>query len=142
MKFDGENASNYSNPAFDKLYEQMKSLPDGAERKSLMDQMVRIVQQDAPRSFGIFPGSTGVYQQWLHNAKPSGVLLDRLRYLRVDGALRARKIAEWNQPKVWPLGIGVVLLALALWPAWSHYRRRESADARASRVAIASGEAK
>lgn len=142
VKFDGENASNYSNPAFDESYERMKSLSDGAERKGLMDQMVKIVQQDAPWSFGIFPGSTGVYQQWLHNAKPSGVLLDRLRYLRVDGQLRAQMVAEWNQPKVWPLGVGVLVLALLLWPARRHYLRRENANARASRIAIASGEAK
>ncbi len=142
VKFDGENASNYSNPDYDKLYGRMKSLPDGPERKVLMDQMVQLAQQDAPWSFGIFPGSTGVYQQWLHNAKPSGVLNDRIRYLRVDGALRARKIAEWNQPKVWPLGVGLILFALLLWPARRHYLRRENANARATRIAVASGEAK
>ncbi|MEO8135031.1 MAG: ABC transporter substrate-binding protein [Betaproteobacteria bacterium] len=141
VKFDGENASNYANPEFDKLYERMKSLADGPERKQLMDQMVQTVQQDAPWSFGIFPGSTGVYQRWLHNAKPSGVINDRIRYLRVDGALRAQKIAEWNQPRVWPLGVGALVFALLLWPARRLYLRRENANARASRVAIATGEA-
>ena len=107
-----------------------------------MYRMVNIVRQDAPWSFGIFPGSTGVYQQWLHNAKPSGVINDRLRYLRVDGKLREQKITEWNQPKVWPLGVGVLILALLLWPARRHYLRRENANSRASRIAIASGDAK
>ena len=141
VKNDGENASNYSNPEYDKLYDRMKSLADGPERKQVIDEMVKIVQRDAPWSFGIFPGSTGVYQQWLHNAKPSAVIQDKLRYLRVDGALRARKVQEWNQPRVWPLFVGMVLLVLLLLPARSVYRRREAASARATRIAIASGEA-
>jgi hypothetical protein len=103
VKFDGENASNYSEPEYDKLYDRMKSLPDGPERMQVIDQMVKIVQRDAPWSFGIFPGSTGVYQQWLLNAKPSGVIQDKLRYVRIDGAARAQKVVEWNQPKAWPL---------------------------------------
>jgi ABC-type transport system substrate-binding protein len=141
VKFNGENASNYSSPEFDKLYERMKSVADTPERQQLMEQLVRIAQQDAPWSFGIFPGSAGVYQQWLHNAKPSAVINDRIRYLRIDGPLRAQKIAEWNQPKAWPLGVGLLLLALLLWPARRHYLRRENANARATRIAIASGEA-
>ncbi len=141
VKFDGENASNYANPEFDALYAKMKSLPDGPQRKRLMDEMVRIVQQDAPWTFGIFPGSTGVYQQWLLNAKPSGIINDRIRYLRVDGALRAKKVAEWNQPKAWPLGAGALVLLLLLWPARRLYLRRENATARASKIAIATGDA-
>jgi hypothetical protein len=141
VKHDGENASNYSNLEYDKLFDEMKALPDGAERKAVIDKMVQMVRDDAPWSFGIFPGSTGVYQQWLHNAKPSGVIMDRIRYLRIDGPLRAQKIAEWNQPKVWPLAVGLLVLVLLLTPAWRVYRRRENASARASRIAVASGRA-
>lgn len=139
VKFDGENASNYSNPDYDKFYDRMKALPDGPERQALIDQMVQIVQQDAPWSYGIFPGSTGVYQSWLHNAKPTVIINDRLRYLRVDGPMRASKIAEWNQPKVWPLGVGLLLFLLLFLPARRNYLRREAANARATRIAIASG---
>ncbi|MEP6702780.1 MAG: peptide ABC transporter substrate-binding protein, partial [Betaproteobacteria bacterium] len=139
VKFDGENAANYANPEYDKLFDEMKSLPDGAERQAVIDKLVDIARQDAPWSFGIFPGSTGVYQQWLHNAKPSGVIMDRIRYLRVDGALRAQKVAEWNQPKAWPLGVGALVLILLFLPARRLYMRRENASARASRIAIASG---
>ena len=141
VKFDGENASNYSNPEYDKLYDQTRALPDGAERQALIDKMVQIVQQDAPWNFGFFPGSTGVYQQWLHNAKPSGVINDRIRYLRVDGALRAQKVAEWNQPRAWPLAIILLALAVLWWPARRIYQRREQATARATRIAVATGKA-
>ena len=139
VKSDGENASNYSNPEYDRLYDESRAVPDGPERQALIDRMVRIVQHDAPWSFGIFPGSTGVYQQWLHNAKPSGVLYDRIRYLRIDGPLRARKIAEWNRPRAWPLGLIAVALMLLAWPAWRVWRRREAATGRVSKIDIAAG---
>jgi len=107
----------------------------------VIDRMVAIVQRDSPWSFGIFPGSTGVYQQWAHNAKPSGIINDRIRYLRIDGALRAQKIAEWNRPRAWPLGVIALILAFLAWPAWAIWRRREAATARASKIAIATGRA-
>ena len=116
-------------------------MTDGPERQAALDRMLAIVQQDAPWSFGIFPGSTGVYQQWLHNAKPSGVINDRIRYLRVDGPLRAQKIAEWNQPHAWPLALIALALVLLWWPARRIYMRRERATARTSRIAVATGKA-
>ena len=139
VKSDGENASNYSNVEFDKLYDESRALGDGPERQALIDKMVQIAQVDAPWSYGIFPGSTGVYQQWLHNAKPTGVINDRIRYLRVDGALRAQKIAEWNRPRTWPLLVIVLVLALLAWPAVRVLRRREAATARVSKIDVALG---
>ncbi|GAB3263446.1 ABC transporter substrate-binding protein [Chitinimonas naiadis] len=143
VKFDGENASNYANPEYDQLYDQMKALPDGPERQKVIDRMIDIVRRDAPWSFGVFPGSVGIYQQWVRNAKPTAVIQDKAKYLRVDSELRAKKLVEWNQPKAWPLGVGLAMLALLLWPAWRLYRRRESASARVSRMAaVASKEVK
>lgn len=137
VKFDGENASNYSNAEFDQLYTRMQALPDGPERQRAIDRMIDIAREDAPWSFGLFPGSVGIYQTWLRNAKPTAVANDKLRYLRVDGALRAQKITEWNKPRAWPLGIGALAGLALLWPAWLIYRRRERADARSTRMAVA-----
>jgi len=134
VKFEGENAANYANPEYDKLYTRMRDLPDNAERQQAIDQMVAMVQRDAPWSWGLFPGSLGVYQQWVHNAKPTSIINDKVKYMRVDGALRASKVAQWNQPRVWPLGVGMLALGLLLWPAWRIYRRRERATARTLRI--------
>lgn len=142
VKNEGENASNYSNPEYDQLYDQMKALPDGPERQKVIDRMVDIVRVDAPWSFGVFPGSVGIYQAWVHNAKPTAVIQDKAKYLRVDGALRASKLAGWNQPKAWPLAVGLPVLVLLLWPAWRLYRRREAANARVSRMAVAASKDK
>ena len=41
----GENNTNYQNPEFDKLFEQMKFLEDGPEKQKLIDRMIEIVQK-------------------------------------------------------------------------------------------------
>ena len=40
----GENNTNYQNPEFDRLFEQMKFLEDGPEKQKLIDRMIEIVQ--------------------------------------------------------------------------------------------------
>ena len=86
----GENNANYQNPEFDKLFEQMKLLDDGPEKQKLIDQMIEIVQKDAPWSFGYFPyvgarpttsGST--------TASRRRSIRDHIGYLRLDPELRA-----------------------------------------------------
>jgi hypothetical protein len=136
VKFDGENAANYDNREYDELYDEMKNLSDGPQRQALIDKMVKIVQNDAVWMFGIFPGATGVYQTWVKNAKPSLILKDQARYLRIDAPLRAAKIAEWNQPRPWPIVVFIALAALVVWPAWRLWQRRERTTARGQLVEV------
>lgn len=48
----GSNSTNYDNPEFDRLYDQVKSLPNGPERLAAINQMVAIAQQDSPWIWG------------------------------------------------------------------------------------------
>jgi ABC-type transport system substrate-binding protein len=121
----GENNSNYQNPEFDKLFERMKFLEDGPEKQALIDQMITIVQQDAVWSFGYFPTSAAAYHQWISNGKPTQIIRNHIPYLRLDPALRTRKLAEWNQPVWWPVPLILLALFGAVVPAWFAWRRRE-----------------
>lgn len=125
----GENASNYQNPEFDRLFEQMRYLDDGPEKNKLIHEMVAIVQQDAPWMFGYFPKSGGAYQAWVANAKPTQMVRNILQYLRLDSALRASKLSGWNVPLWWPLWLlgGLVLLGVGL--AWRVAAKRDRATA-------------
>jgi hypothetical protein len=87
--------------------------------------MVRILQEDAPWSFGYNPYAAGAYHQWLYNAKPTNLVKDLLTYYRIDPALRAQKIAEWNKPVWWPVVAIVLVLLAAIVPAFAAWRRRE-----------------
>lgn len=126
----GENASNYQNPEFDRLFEQMRYLDDRPEKEQLVHKMVALVQSDAPWMFGYFPKSGGAYQAWVGNAKPTQMVRNTLQYYRVDPALRASSIRKWNPPIWWPLWLlGAGLVVGAAW-AWRLARRRDAATAR------------
>src|SRR3546814_13363762 len=90
----------------------MRFLDDGPEKEKLVHQMVAIVQADAPWMFGYFPKSGGAYQAWVGNAKPTQMVRNTLQYFRIDPALRAQKIKQWNAPVWWPLWLLAALLAV------------------------------
>jgi ABC-type transport system substrate-binding protein len=125
----GENASNYQNPEFDKLFERMKFEDDGPTKARLIDKMIGIVQEDAPWSWGYFPTSAAAFHQWIFNGKPTQIIRNHIQYLRVDPQLRAQKIAEWNRPVWWPVVLIVLALVAAVVPAVLAYRRRERENA-------------
>ena len=54
-KSQGENAANYANPEFDRLFEQMKNMPNSPERQKIIDRMVDIARVDAPWIWGVHP---------------------------------------------------------------------------------------
>ncbi|HMO47881.1 MAG TPA: ABC transporter substrate-binding protein [Rubrivivax sp.] len=132
---DGENTANYANPEFDALFSKMRLLHDGPEKQAIIDRLMQIVQQDAPWSFGYFPYASGAAQSWVHNYQPAVLIRDQGRYLRLDVAERVRKLAEWNRPVWWPLGLLVGLLAVLAGMGWRSLRRRERSNARGQVVA-------
>lgn len=125
-RFDGENTSNYANPEYDRLFTQMKALPDGPARQALIDRMVRIAQQDAPWTMGFFPYTSAAAQRWVHNHKPAILIRDHGRYLRLDVADRVSSLQAWNRPVWWPVGLMGALLAAGGWALRRHLRRREA----------------
>ena len=126
----GENVSNYASAEFDRLFAEMKNLENGPRRQDIISRMNRILQDDAPWIFGFYPKSYTLRHSWLHNRKPSDVGRNGLKYQRLDLAERVRLRREWNEPVLWPLAAGAVLLALVALPALLAYRRRERGTAR------------
>ncbi|HWU84920.1 MAG TPA: ABC transporter substrate-binding protein, partial [Rhodocyclaceae bacterium] len=103
VKHNGENAANYANPEYDRLFEQMRSMDNGPERQRIIDRMVEILRRDAPWVWGFHPKDYTLAHAWLYNRKPGKVGYNTLKYQRLDPVLRAEKRAEWNRPVVWPL---------------------------------------
>ena len=128
----GENAANYENPEYDKLYKRMQTLDDGPEKQRVIDEMVDILRRDAPWAWGYFPYAASAFQPWVYNGKPGGVIRDMARYYRIDPALRTEKWAEWNRPVYWPLALAALGLLALLWRVRSSFRERERATGRAA----------
>jgi ABC-type transport system substrate-binding protein len=126
----GENASNYVNAEFDRLFAEMKNMNNTPRRLALITRMNRLLQEDAPWIFGFHPTSYTLGHSWLHNRKPTDVGNNILKYQRLDVAERAKRRQEWNEPVLWPLGLGAVVLAAMILPALIGYRRRERGTAK------------
>jgi ABC-type transport system substrate-binding protein len=129
-KTGGENAANYQNPEYDRLFLQMKASDNGPERQAIIDRMVAIAREDAPWAWGFHPKDYGLAHQWLANVKPNQMARNGLKYYRLDAELRERKRSEWNRPVVWPLAAGGLVVVLACVPAVLGYLRRERAAPR------------
>jgi ABC-type oligopeptide transport system substrate-binding subunit len=132
---DGENTANYARPEYDQLFAQMKLLDDGPRKQALIDKMVKIVQDDAPWSFGYFPYASAAVQHWVHNSKPAILVRDTGRYLRLDVAERVKRQKEWNQPVWWPMWLAGAALLAMLMVAVRSFRRRERMNARGEVIA-------
>ncbi|HET8695191.1 MAG TPA: ABC transporter substrate-binding protein, partial [Aquabacterium sp.] len=126
---DGENAANYSNPEYDKLYSQLRFMDDGPAKQAVIDKMVHILQEDAPWSFGYFPYASGAYQHWVHNGKPSIMVRDQAQYYRLDVKDRERSLKQWNRPNYLPVALLAVLLVAMGWGAARLFRLREQQTA-------------
>ncbi len=130
----GENAANYVNPEFDRLFAEMKNMEsdgeNGPKRLAIIGRMNRVLQHDAPWIFGFHPRSYTLRHAWVYNRKPTGVGNNILKYQRIDVAERERRRNEWNPPVLWPLALLAVLLVALIVPAVISYRRRERGSAR------------
>jgi oligopeptide transport system substrate-binding protein len=130
----GENASNYANPEYDRLFERMKNMesdgPRGAERLAIIREAIALLQQDAPWIYGFHPKSYTLGHSWLHNRKSTDVGNNILKYQRIDVAERARLRQKWNEPVLWPLLAALLLVVAVILPAAVGYRRRERGTAR------------
>jgi len=123
----GENASNYSNAEYDRLFDKMKNMENNPERQLIIDQMLAILHDDSPWLWGYHPQNYVLQHGWLHNVKPNVMATNKLKYWRVDAMLRDQMRGRWNQPMLWPLWSGgAAALLFAFW-IWRVLRKREQA---------------
>lgn len=125
VKQGGENAGNYNNPEFDRLFEQMRNMSNGPERQIIIDRMQSILRQDVPWLFGYYPKDFALLHSWYKNLKPARMISNRLKYSRIDTELRAQKREEWNRAEFWPLLLGILAVGGLIYPATKAYRRRQ-----------------
>jgi len=126
----GENASNFRNAEFDRLFAEMKNMENGPRRLAIIERMNRILHDEAPWVYGFHPKTYALAHAWLKNRKPSDVGHNGLKYQRIDVAEREAARRAWNSPVLWPLLAVLLAIVAAVVPAVRGYRRRERAAAR------------
>jgi ABC-type transport system substrate-binding protein len=84
------NDSRFKLPAFDRLYEAAKKLPDSPERTKLYDRMTDLVVAYAPWRFTHHLLEDHVIQPWVIGYKPHPIRSDIWKYLDIDESKRQR----------------------------------------------------
>lgn len=122
----GENASNYNNKEFNRLFNLMKNRNNDANRQVLIDNMVAIVRHDAPWVWGVNTQSFILSQQWVSPIKTNIISLNTLKYMAIDVGLRHRLQQQWNQPILWPIALLLLGLIFLLLPFfWTYYKKQQ-----------------
>jgi oligopeptide transport system substrate-binding protein len=130
VKNGGENAANYNNPEFNRLFDQMKNMDNSPQRSAIIKQLVEIARRDAPWLWGFHPKQFILHHSWYGNVKPNLMANNTLMYKRIDPQLREQKRREWNRPILLPIVIALLVLFGGLVPATIAYRRKEQSAAR------------
>lgn len=112
VKFQGENAANYENERFDRLFRQMENMDNSPERLRIIYEMIAVLQQDSPWVWGLHPVAFGLRHRWVGNSKPNQMANNTMKYIKIDSELREEKRREWNRPNLWPVVITIALFAI------------------------------
>ena len=123
----GINSSNYQNPEFDRLFDEIKTMKNSPLRMKKIKEMVEIAREDAPWVWGIHPKSLALSHEWYTNVFPHAMANNTLKYKRVDAKLRAKKQQEWNQPVLWPLILLILFMISMSYPLYRAYQSRQKA---------------
>lgn len=123
----GINSSNYQNPEFDKLFDEIKIMSNSPQRQEKIQKMLTLVREDAPWVWGFHPKSLALTHLWFKNVFPNAMANNTLKYKRIDAKLRVEKQKEWNQPVLLPLVLFVLLLVLSGYFLHKLYLNRQKA---------------
>jgi oligopeptide transport system substrate-binding protein len=122
------NHSAFSNPEYDRLYEQMKTMEDSPERAEIIHRMVAIVIEECPWIFTIHTPSYVLRHSWYKNAKSSSISGNYAKYVRVDPGERRAYWKTQDRPDYSVLAYAVALVIVLSAPAvvMTYVRRRKS----------------
>lgn len=88
----GANHARFKLPAFDKLYEQQRSMPDGAERNAVIAQAARLMVAYMPYKVHVHRIFTDLTQPWVLGYHRNIFVREFWKYVDIDpAALQRRK---------------------------------------------------
>jgi len=86
----GTNNTNYSNPQFDRLYDQAAVMMPSAKRTEIYVRMIRMVSEDCPVLLLTQPVGFFLSHSWVHNIKPHPIGYGYGKYRRIDAEARRK----------------------------------------------------
>jgi ABC-type transport system substrate-binding protein len=121
----GINSSNYHNPEFDRLFEEIKSMENRPERLQKIERMLQIVREDAPWVWGVYPKSLALVHGWFGNVAAHAMANNTLKYKKIDADARVKSQQAWNQPVRYPIFLLAAFMLLSALLLYRAYRKRQ-----------------
>jgi oligopeptide transport system substrate-binding protein len=84
----GPNSANYSNPAYDALYEKASVMNPGPERDELYRQMQQITMEDCPWLLNYYSISYTLYYDWVENFGSSEYMHGARKHYKLNSEKR------------------------------------------------------
>jgi len=85
------NNTAYSNPVYDKLYEQAAVMPPSPERTEIYARMIRMLNEDCPTILMYQPIRMALAHSWVKNIKMHPIAYGMGKFRRIDGEERRRE---------------------------------------------------
>lgn len=120
------NNTQYDNPEYNRLFDQVRGMDDGPERAALIHKMRDIEVQDCPIIFVSEDEAPSLFQPWLRNAYSNPIINDTANYRGIDVDQRLESQKELNRPVVTPVLIGLAIFVAAVFPAFGTLRNRQT----------------
>ncbi len=103
---DGCNRTGYSDPVYDRMFEEIMPMPDSPERTEKYKKMVRYLAEKCVWIYEGYPVSWQLNHAWLENFTPHDFGFARWKYLSVNTALREKLKKTFTPLKLSELASG------------------------------------
>jgi oligopeptide transport system substrate-binding protein len=120
----GPNNTNFKNPAYDALFDQMRTRPNDKERQRIINQMLKILEKERPWIELFFPEDYELVHGWVKNVRTVGIsTVPTAKYYDLDQEERAQLRERWNRPIFWPAWVLLAAGLVIVIPAVMTYRK-------------------
>ena len=92
----GSNRASFSDAQYDKMYDEIKNLPNSDKRTKLYYKMVDYLQQQCPWIFESHPITFRLTHKWVRNYIPHDFAFCRWKYLAIDKEIRLKMKKEFR----------------------------------------------
>lgn len=79
----GPNTAQYSNPEYDKMFNELKELEDGDRKFELMNKMEALIHTDLPWSMQYYSRNYILYHDYLKNFRYSDIIFNSAKYYKI-----------------------------------------------------------
>ena len=125
VNFGGENAANYSNEEFDKLFVKMKNMKNSKKRENIIKKMIEIIQHDSPWIWGYHPKSFSLSHKWVENIESNLMANNTLKYKKINNSSRQKDIKLWNKANFSLLYIILILIIVFITSVFVMIRKKD-----------------